>query len=637
MPMSSSRVLRTALLLSLSASPAFAIDRYVAVGGNGNGTSAAPYGRIQDGLAAAQPGDVVIVGPGTYREKLSAVRGGTALAPITVRARDGRGSAVVTVSGRVLSVAYPYIVVDSLVLDGQYGQDDIVRVYSAATKFTLRNSEVRRGSKDGVDIGATDDVLIEGSLIHDTLNATNGRTDAHGVVAGSARRLTIRRTEIHTFSGDAFQIDPGRSSPGWNDVLIEDCRFWLQPLPAAANGFAAGVVPGENAVDTKARATLPRARIVIRNSEFYGFRAGLISNMAALNIKENVDAVIDGVTVYASEIAFRMRAPANARLQNAVVHDVATGVRYEDNIQGLRVWNTTFGSGVTRSFQAASSSSSVLDVRNVAILGTSLPREASGASNLALPASSFVDAASHNYQLTATSPANDRGVTIAEVTTDRQGTKRPQGPAYDVGAYERVVTTSSPDPAEGADTVLYAWKAPVMAGNWQVVLDSSAAGGAKIKSIDLGATKIAVPKAAPADYFELTFTAEAGRPYRIWIRGIATGNSLANDSVFAQFNNSVDAAGAPVFRIGTSSGTPVTLQDCSACTVSGWGWQDNGGGAGVLGPAIYFATTGTQTIRIQTSEDGFSIDQVVISGSAYLTSSPGALKKDATILPETLR
>ena len=436
MPMSLSRVIRTVLLcLSLSATPAFAANWYVAAGGSGTGTAGAPFGRIQDALGKAQPGDIVVVGPGTYREKLSAVRGGSALAPITIRARDGRGSAVVTASGRVLSVGYPYIVVDSLVLDGQYGLDDIVRVFNAATKFTLRNSEVRRGSKDGVDIGATEDVLIEGSLIHDTLNATNGRTDAHGIVAGSARRLTIRRTEIHTFSGDAFQIDPGRASPGWNDVLIEDCHFWLQPLPAAANGFAAGVVPGENAVDTKAGATLSRARIVIRNSEFSGFRAGLITNMAALNIKENVDAVIDGVTVYASEIAFRLRAPANVRLQNAVAHDVATGVRYEDNIQGLRVWNTTFGSGVTRPFYGASSSSSVLDVRNLAVLGTSLPREASGASNLALPASSFVDVAKHNYQLTAASPANDRGVTLAEVTTDRQGTPRPQGPAYDVGAY----------------------------------------------------------------------------------------------------------------------------------------------------------------------------------------------------------
>ena len=144
----------------------------------------------------------------------------------------------------MLTAGHAFVTVEALVLDGQFGFDDIVRVGSGATRFTLRNSEVRRTTLDGVDIGAASDVLIDGSLIHHTLNAANGRTDAHGVVAGAARRLTIRNTEIHTFSGDAFQIDPGRSAPGWGDTVIEGCRFWLQPLPAPVNGFAAGRRPG---------------------------------------------------------------------------------------------------------------------------------------------------------------------------------------------------------------------------------------------------------------------------------------------------------------------------------------------------------------------------------------------------------
>src|SRR5436190_24331898 len=83
------------------------------------------------------------------------------------------------------------------------------------TGFTLRNSEVRRSGRDAVDMGAVDDVLIEGSLIHHALNSTGGRSDAHGIVAGAVHRLTIRNTEIHTFSGDGIQVDPGRAAPGW--------------------------------------------------------------------------------------------------------------------------------------------------------------------------------------------------------------------------------------------------------------------------------------------------------------------------------------------------------------------------------------------------------------------------------------
>jgi len=52
-----------------------------------------------------------------------------------------------------------------------------------------------------------------------------------------------------------------------------------------------------------------------------------------------------------------------------------------------------------------------------------------------------------------------------------------------------------------------------------------------------------------------------------------------------------------------------------------------------IGQNLHFATTGTQRIRVQTREDGFSIDQIVLSPSTYLTSSPGALKGDKTILP----
>jgi hypothetical protein len=437
------------LLIASLPSAASAADWYVMAGATGTGTASSPFGRIQDGLNAAQPGDTVHVAPGTYEESLRSVRHGLDDARITVRARDGRGTVLVTNAGRVLTISHGHITIESLVLDGQYGTNDLVRVESAGRGFTLRDSEVRRTSRDAIDMGAPPDVLIEDSLIHHALNAAGGRTDAHGIVAGAVRRLTIRNTEIHTFSGDGVQIDPGRAAPGWSDVLIEGCRIWLAPLPSAENGFPAGTVPGENALDTKASASLPRARITVRDTEAFGFRNGLIGNMAAFNIKEHVDAVLDRITVHDSEIAFRLRGRgvattgAEVLVQNAVVYDSDVAFRYEDDILNLRIWNSTVGGGVTRPFRAASSAGSVLDVRNVLLLGSALPAEARGESNLAVPASAFVDADAHDYQLAAGSPAIDRGNAIAEVAHDRRGTPRPQGTAYDVGAFERMVDATS--------------------------------------------------------------------------------------------------------------------------------------------------------------------------------------------------
>ena len=79
----------------------------------------------------------------------------------------------------------------------------------------------------------------------------------------------------------------------------------------------------------------------------------------------------------------------------------------------------------------------------------------------------------------------------------------------------------------------------------------------------------------------------------------------------------------------------MNIEDCSGCGVSNWGWQDNGYGTNVMGPLIYFAAGGPQTIRIQTREDGFAIDQIVLSHTTFVNSSPGGLKDDATILTRT--
>jgi chitodextrinase len=50
----------------------------------------------------------------------------------------------------------------------------------------------------------------------------------------------------------------------------------------------------------------------------------------------------------------------------------------------------------------------------------------------------FVNASTNDFHLQSTSPAINAGATIASVTTDKDGVTRPQGSAYDIGAYEYV-------------------------------------------------------------------------------------------------------------------------------------------------------------------------------------------------------
>jgi hypothetical protein len=182
---------------------------------------------------------------------------------------------------------------------------------------------------------------------------------------------------------------------------------------------------------------------------------------------------------------------------------------------------------------------------------------------------------------------------------------------------------------------LYAADATAVGSEWSLVADPTAAAGRRAANLDRSAPKLATPLASPSSYAEFTFDAEAGTAYRLWIRSIAAGNSYSNDSVYAQFSDSIDASGNPTWRIGTASATVVILEDCSGCGVHGWGWNDNGYGAGVLGPVVRFAATGPHTLRFQAREDGLSIDQVVLSSAQYLASAPGLTKDDTRVLKRT--
>lgn len=184
-------------------------------------------------------------------------------------------------------------------------------------------------------------------------------------------------------------------------------------------------------------------------------------------------------------------------------------------------------------------------------------------------------------------------------------------------------------------TVLWAAHVPLtnLHGAWRLTTDASAAGGAALWNPDVGAAKISPALASPTTFFETTFTATAGVAYHVWLRMRAQSNSSANDSVHVQFSGSVTASGSATMRIGSTSSAQFVLQDGSTgAAPSGWGWTENGWGS--LGPDIYFATTGTHTIRVQQREDGALIDQIVISGDTYRTAAPGVRRNDSTVIAE---
>src|SRR5689334_15244571 len=105
-------------MLTAISSALLAANLYVAKAGSdvASGDEAHPFLTINRAAQVAQPGDVVTVRAGTYRERVTPARGGTAAQRITYRAAPGeqvsiKGSDQITgwtlVSGTTYSVTLP--------------------------------------------------------------------------------------------------------------------------------------------------------------------------------------------------------------------------------------------------------------------------------------------------------------------------------------------------------------------------------------------------------------------------------------------------------------------------------------------------------------------------------------------------
>jgi endonuclease/exonuclease/phosphatase family metal-dependent hydrolase len=193
------------------------------------------------------------------------------------------------------------------------------------------------------------------------------------------------------------------------------------------------------------------------------------------------------------------------------------------------------------------------------------------------------------------------------------------------------VVFSNARPAAAQDIVLHSDDISSVSGNWVHQDSYSGAHNRKMQSNDYGWSAIDAPLEWPGDYFEATFNARAWTGYRVWLRLKAADNSKWNDSVWVQFSDST-VGGEPAYRIGTSSGLLINLEECGGCGVSDWGWS----GHAWWSPqalAVEFPSDGPHTIRIQTREDGVEVDQIVLSSSTYMSSAPGRSRDDSTILP----
>jgi nitrous oxidase accessory protein NosD len=404
------------------------------------GTDAA----VAKAFGDASPGDTILVADGTYTDMVALTRSGKAGQPITLKA-EHPGKAVFTRKGPAARIEGSFLRLEGIVFDSQYGDCTCVRI--SGKNVHLVGCEVRRAGStngprggDGIQFFDSADCLVEKCHVHHCLATKDKeRVDSHGVRITHSRDVILRGCRIEFISGDCVQADPDRKE--WDNVLIEGCTLVGGRVaaddPYPHPGFVAGTCPAENAVDTKCPKAGPRLRITIRDCEVSGFR-GSIGNAAAFNIKESCDAVIDRCTIRDCEIGLRLRAPAQVRVTNCVLHDNDTHCRYEDGIPKLYIAHCTFGraTGKGRGAFQEQRPSPDLRVQACLFLGEK-PKQAQEASNRSAAAAAFIDVEKADYRLTAALPSGGKGpaTDTSEVKIDRAAVPRPADEVPDAGAY----------------------------------------------------------------------------------------------------------------------------------------------------------------------------------------------------------
>lgn len=404
------------------------------------------------------PGDVIFLKRNNiWDETLSLSSSGSNEAPIRVMPY-GKGDNPIL---NALHIQADNLILSNLTIDHNKQPTDAV-IIRDSSNCQLQNMIIRNGARDGIDISDSNNIKITNALIHHFLAGSfKEQLDGHGIVVSGTLGVRIKNTEIHHVSGDSFQSDPARNANKMsNQILIEDSHFWTGPLK---KDFNAGWVktdhlpddqkqyPGENAIDTKVVKSdwesVPRMHLTINNLVAHGWQAdNYIKNKAALNLKEKVEVHINGLTLYDNEIALRIRGRrgnANVTIKNALIYQCRKGIRAEDNLRNLKLYNSTFGAGIGNPVHVVNGKGGIKDGRKSWIFMNNIfPKRLSryniGPNNFVVKQKNykhhFVSYERNDYRLKANSWLREMGLNLQQVKFDIQGKKRTA--PYDVGAFE---------------------------------------------------------------------------------------------------------------------------------------------------------------------------------------------------------
>jgi parallel beta-helix repeat protein len=352
---------------------------YVAPNGNdyGPGTESQPLRNIAKGVSVLRAGDTLLIKQGTYAESINS--------NIIPMARGSSWSAPVTIA------AYP-------------GHMVVLRPGSTGEVINLAQPSIQ--------------YLVFDRLVIDSTNANFGVSITNG-----ARYIKIQNSEVKNARLSGIHFSDGA---GYNQLinlkvhdngtnrydhgiyiatshnLVEGCEIY--------NNSAYGVHVYNSASGARADNNVVQRSIIRNNGVRDESSAGIILSSGEENGAYNNIVVSNPHGISVSHRAW------NSKVYNNVI----SGNRHN----GIDVANGSTGALLKNNI-VYKNGVDIHDAGSATVLANNLTRDPK-----------FVDPAAGNFSLQANSPAIDAGTTVIEVRDDFNGVPRPQGTAYDIGAYE---------------------------------------------------------------------------------------------------------------------------------------------------------------------------------------------------------
>lgn len=570
------RALRLVPLLLTLATPAAASTYYLAPAGSDarSCTTAQAIGTPKATFASAvtclSAGDTLYVRAGTYAEALTwfGWPGGTL---------GTNWATAITISayqGELVTLRPPVGPEFVLVMRGSASAATDAPRYLIFTGITFDGTNVTR---DGVAVRAWDSSITPADSPAHHIRLLNSRVT--NVPAGNgvfttwgSEGVELIGTEIDHINGPA----PGPTNTqgifgAASDMLIENCRIH--------DNWGYGISNINGVVGQATSGHIIRNNLVHHNGTGGGGFGGI-------NLGEGT-----GHQVY----------------NNVVYDNGGPGLilAYGAGSTGTTLWNNTVSANASIGINIHASQSDAVVQNNVSVLNGTSNYANSGARttedhNVLAGDPLFVNPAGDDFQLQAASPLINQGATLASVTTDVAGLSRPQGTAYDIGAYEYgasttpIITTTSVANA----VVGVAYAAPFSATSGTAPYTWALTSGSLPPGVAFNSNGLitGTPTTAGAyvlavrvtDTFAQTASATIGVLVRAAVSITTTSPLPAAERLNAYQANLVatgDEApytwtlvsgslpdGLSLFSVGVLAGTPTTISGQTTATVRVTGW-----------------------------------------------------------------